>query len=332
MTYEHLDLFSGLGGFAIAARCAGFNTVAFCESDHRCRTFLKNRYGLPVEPDIRALDGTRYAGIALLTGGPPCQPASRAGKQGGAKDDRWLWSEALRVLGEAKPDSVLFENPPGILDVGIDGILSQMGRFGYETQCFDIPACAVDSPQLRHRIWIVGFLDDASRRRSKLSQREGGCATGTDETNLANASRDGERGIREEAGTDRERVRQSHQPDVGDMADTERQRHQRAESERQGITELCRTGDDTSPWQNSLWVPCADNKLRRAPDDSFHLVNGLHRSILGALGNSIVPQVAAVILKAVKANLLRYSSCQIFSDNSNLEFGRKIFRIAVPIH
>lgn len=97
----HLDLFTGLGGFAIAAQAAGFRTVAMCESEPRCQRFLTRTWGIPVIHDVHELDGRQYRGITLLTGGPPCQPASRAGKQGGAGDDRWLWPEALRVLAES---------------------------------------------------------------------------------------------------------------------------------------------------------------------------------------------------------------------------------------
>jgi site-specific DNA-cytosine methylase len=184
----------------------------------------------------------------------------------------------------------------------------------------------VDSPQLRHRIWIVGFL--------------------------AHSSRYTQRGIREAAGTDRERARQPLQQDDGGLAYTGRERGGQDESWRRenrraidrrstpldmaDSTEPGREGRDSkrapngrSPeraegeladapeqhwpvagrealergwcaWQNSVWMPCADGKLRRAPDDSFDVVNGLHRSILSALGNSIVPQVAYQILKAIK--------------------------------
>lgn len=335
----HLDIFSGIGGFAIAAREAGFKTVAFCESDSRCRAFLESTWGLPVEPDVRKLDGRKYAGISLLTGGPPCQPASRAGKQGGQGDDRWLWPEALRVLDEARPDCVVFENPSGILDVGIDGILSAMGRSGYEVQCFDIPACAVDSPQLRHRIWIVGFLADADERRKRnelrkstsgqLAQRN---TSASDIDKLADTPRDSERGIRETAGTDGERAGESGQPDSRDMAESQSNGCRETERRTPGITGhnsepvaglvadpeckrrkrrgaesreaesgwTCDSVAGCSAWENAIWVPCADGKLRRAPDDSFDLVDGLHRSLLGALGNSICPQVATKILYACR--------------------------------
>ena len=362
----HLDIFSGIGGFAIAAQWAGFETVGFCESDLRCRTFLEKAWGKPVHPDIRTFDPEPYRGVSLLTGGPPCQPASRAGKQGGEGDDRWLWPEALRVLEEAKPDCVVFENPPGILDVGIDGILSEMGRVGYETQVFDIPACAVDSPQLRHRLWFVGFLADAEsggrnaivrhddarepdiercvqiglpdaegigcgevRPESNTSGRTGACS---DRSHMADIARDSERGIRAEAGADSERVGQPCEPDSGSMADTAEPGREGRDAERapDGCRPQCPQSHDwgdaereceqrralserredwslsgvdrpsTSVWANSVWVPCADGKLRRAPDDSFGLVDGLHRSLLAALGNSICPEVAFQILRAVR--------------------------------
>jgi DNA (cytosine-5)-methyltransferase 1 len=306
---SHLDLFSGLGGFAIAAQWAGFRTVAFCENDERCRSFLGRTWGLPIEPDIRTFDGRKYRGVSLLTGGPPCQPASRAGEQRGEADDRWLWGEALRVLAEAEPDSVVFENPPGILDVGIDGILSEMGRLGYETQVFDIPACAVDSPQLRHRIWIVGFMGQPNEKgRKQRQQRSEGprywnSVEPTTCLNLADAAKPGREGADAECGAD---GRPAERGQI-DVADTEQQEGQRQECSTHGLR--------AEAWSNLVWVSCADGKVRRAPDDSFSLVDGLHRSLLGALGNSIVPQVAFEILTAIKANRTNHERRNQTGDN-----------------
>lgn len=151
----HLDLFSGIGGFALAAQANGVETKVFCENNEDCREFLERTWGLPIVRDVREFGGTRWRGAWLLTAGCPCQPASRAGKQAGADDDRWLWDQALRIVEESQPIWALFENPPGILDVGLDGILSELGRIGYEVQPLSIPACAVNSPQDRERIWIV---------------------------------------------------------------------------------------------------------------------------------------------------------------------------------
>lgn len=313
MPHEHLDIFSGLGGFSLAARWAGFETVAFCESDSRCREFLRKTWGIQVEPDIRKLDGRKYSGIHLLTGGPPCQPASRAGKQGGEKDDRWLWDEALRVLDEAKPDCVVFENPPGILDVGIDGILSRMEGGGYEAQPFDIPACAVDSPQLRHRIWIVGFLADAEKRGLGTNGSAPGQCGHADQRDTSGGMADPTEPGRERRDTERAPDGRGSERAESELAHTERERRERGSAESSAEESRESFGPASRlHWSNSVWVPCADNKLRRAPDDSFDVVDGVfaevsgivgsrpHRSLLGALGNSIVPQVAYEILKAVK--------------------------------
>jgi len=100
----HLDLFSGIGGFALAARWAGFETVGFCDNEPYAQAVLKKHWpNVPIHGDIKALDGTAYRGVTLLTGGFPCQPFSCAGKQRGKDDDRYLWrkcSESYKRQGQ----------------------------------------------------------------------------------------------------------------------------------------------------------------------------------------------------------------------------------------
>jgi len=172
----HIDLFTGLAGFSVAAAVNGVRTVAMCECDEFLAAGLGRAWpGVPVCRDVRKFDGRAYRRAWILTAGTPCQPASRAGEQRGAADDRWLWPETLRVLAESEPAWALFENPPGILDVGLDGILAEMGRLGYEVQPISVPACAVNSPQDRERIWVVGHRVEArlERRGPKLQQGAG---------------------------------------------------------------------------------------------------------------------------------------------------------------
>ncbi len=172
----HLDLFSGIGGFALAAQWAGFRTIGFCEIDGYCQKVLAKNFNANaaserrercgdsrnwrngpenIYPDIFELDGTAFQGVSLITGGFPCQPFSVAGKRGGANDDRAIWPEMFRVIKEARPAWVLGENVPGIIPMELDNVLSDLEGIGYATRAFVIPACAVDARHRRDRVWIV---------------------------------------------------------------------------------------------------------------------------------------------------------------------------------
>ena len=153
---KHLDLFSGIGGFALAAQWAGIETVAFCEiDDFACKVLNKNFPCVPVHRDIRELDGSLYAGIDLITGGYPCQPFSTAGKRKGADDPRHLWPEMFRVIQQARPTWVVCENVAGHISMGLDAVLADMEGIGYAGQAVVIPACAKDAPHERKRVWII---------------------------------------------------------------------------------------------------------------------------------------------------------------------------------
>ena len=162
---KHLDLFSGIGGFALAAQWAGIETVAFCEiDDFACKVLNKNFPGIPVHRDIRELDGSLYAGIDLITGGYPCQPFSVAGKRRGENDERHLWPEMFRIIKQARPRYVVSENVTGHITMGIDSVLDDMEREGYTCWTFVIPATGKGSPQLRYRVWIVAYASESTER------------------------------------------------------------------------------------------------------------------------------------------------------------------------
>lgn len=167
---RHASLFSGIGGFDLAAQWMGWENVFQVEIDDFCQKVLsKNfpntkRYG-----DIKQFDGTEYAGqIDILTGGFPCQPFSIAGQQKGKVDNRYLWPAMLRVIGEVKPRWIVGENVTGIINLALDEVLTSLENQGYHTETYIIPACAVNAPHRRDRVWIVAHSNGWSRQEHEL--------------------------------------------------------------------------------------------------------------------------------------------------------------------
>lgn len=210
---NHIDLFSGIGGFALAAREVWgdeYKNVLFCDNNRFCQEVIKKNFGKDsvIYGDIRDVtadaickrpqeQGTelktsgdrqlsenapnsegkrcgeagqgigrpeeRATRIDLLTGGFPCQPFSHAGKRRGKEDDRYLWPEMLRVIKEFKPRWVVGENVAGIVNMALDQVCLDLEAQGYEVQPVIIPACAVNAPHRRDRVWIVA-LHTASHR------------------------------------------------------------------------------------------------------------------------------------------------------------------------
>jgi DNA (cytosine-5)-methyltransferase 1 len=160
--FTHLSLFSGIGGLDLAAEMAGFETVGQCEwADYPSKILEKHWPDVPRWRDIRTLtkesfyEKTGLRTVDVLSGGFPCQPFSLAGKRTGTDDDRYLWPEMLRVIRELRPTWVIGENVPGIVNMALDEVLSDLENEGYSAQTFIIPACGVDAPHKRERVCIL---------------------------------------------------------------------------------------------------------------------------------------------------------------------------------
>ena len=171
----HLSLFSGIGGLDLAAEMAGIRTVGQCEyADFQTKILEKHWPDVPRWRDIRTLTGegfyekTGLRTVDIVSGGFPCQPFSVAGKRKGKDDDRYLWPEMLRVIHEIKPTWVIGENVPGIVNLALDTVLSDLENEGYEVQPFIIPACGVDAPHKRNRVCILAY----SVNRSSALRRD----------------------------------------------------------------------------------------------------------------------------------------------------------------
>jgi DNA (cytosine-5)-methyltransferase 1 len=162
-----LDLFSGIGGFALGLERAGMETVAFCEYDEKARLVLNKHWpDVPMYNDVRTLAGEQLekdgiTDIGLICGGYPCQPFSTAGKRQGEADDRHLWPEFFRLIKEIRPTWIIAENVAGHINMGLEDVLADLESEGYQCQTFLIPACAVDAQHRRDRVWIIAHSDSS---------------------------------------------------------------------------------------------------------------------------------------------------------------------------
>lgn len=166
-----LDLFSGIGGISLAADWAEIETVAFCEIEPFCQKVLKKHWpDVPIIADVKDvtkqslidLDVIDHGGtrtIDIVCAGYPCQPFSVAGKREGEGDDRHLWPEVIRIIEELRPRWFVGENVAGHITMGLDQVLSDLGRANYTCQSFLIPAAAVGTPHRRDRVFIVGYTE-----------------------------------------------------------------------------------------------------------------------------------------------------------------------------
>jgi DNA (cytosine-5)-methyltransferase 1 len=184
----HISLFSGIGGFDLAAEWAGWTNIVSCEINPFGRRHLEyywpNAYHhtdihtLTIEKineELTKRHGEQWrTDDIVLSGGFPCQPYSLAGKRLGKEDERHLWPEMLRVIREIKPTWIVGENVFGLVNwsdgLVFDEVQTDLETQGYEVQSYVLPACAADAPHRRDRVWIVAH---ATGNKS-IRNRQGG--------------------------------------------------------------------------------------------------------------------------------------------------------------
>lgn len=272
---KSLDLFSGIGGFALGFHWAGIETAAFCEiEDYPVKVLNKNFPGVPVHRDIRELDGKEYKGIDIVTGGFPCQPHSLAGKRLASEDSRDLWGEMFRVICEARPKWIVAENVPGLLSSEsgryFGRVLRDLAQAGYCVQWFCIPASALGAWHKRERIWIVANSMCIGRDRRPKEQGNHEAEDGTGNAHQLEGSSSPSRNV--------------------SNTDSQRLQAQRFASRLQ--QKLTMFGSNCEPRKSENWA---------AEPGVGRVVNGLsnraHR--IKGLGNAVVPQIPYLIGKAI---------------------------------
>jgi DNA (cytosine-5)-methyltransferase 1 len=170
----HGSLFSGIGGFDLAAEWSGFTNLFNCEWEEFPREVLKHHFPNAEQfGDIKEFNATAYSRrLDILSGGFPCQPFSVAGKRKGSEDERHLWPQMLRVIGECQPRWVVGENVRGLVNwsegLVFETCCSDLEALGYSVQSFIIPACATGAPHRRDRVWIVAHNHNGDGQKERL--------------------------------------------------------------------------------------------------------------------------------------------------------------------
>jgi len=209
---NHLDLFSGIGGFSYAAQQIwkdDHNIIAFVEKDKYCQRVLKKHWpNIPIIDDIKGFNYEKFTNVSntensddktskntegwsqmqsgrgscrsgtakidLLTGGFPCQPFSVAGRKKGKKDDRYLWPNMFKIIQETKPTWIIGENVPGIINMGLETTVFDLEEEGYEVEVLVLPAIGVSALHKRNRVWIIANTDNSGSGTSEYgNKREG---------------------------------------------------------------------------------------------------------------------------------------------------------------
>ena len=160
---RHGSLFSGIGGFDLAAEWMGWENVFHCEINEFCKKVLKYYWPDSISyDDIKTADFSIHRGqIDILTGGFPCQPYSAAGKRLGKADDRHLWPYMLGAIRQIQPKWIVGENVLGIVSwndgMVFDEVQADLEAEGYEVQPYVLPAASINAPHKRDRVWFVAY-------------------------------------------------------------------------------------------------------------------------------------------------------------------------------
>lgn len=177
----HLSLFSGIGGLDLAAEWAGFQTIGQCEfAEFQTKVLEKHWANVPRWKDAREFTGKSFyertgaEEVTVISGGFPCQPHSLAGKRMASADERDLWPEYRRIIGEVRPKWVVAENVRGLLSSEdgrfFRGILRDLSELGYDAGWCTYPACWVGAVHRRERVFTVAHANSGGRRGRGISE------------------------------------------------------------------------------------------------------------------------------------------------------------------
>ena len=281
----HGSLFSGIGGFDLAAHWMGWDNIFHCEWNEFGQKVLKHHFPTSKSyNDITKTDFSIHRGeIDILTGGFPCQPYSSAGQRLGKADERHLFPEMLRAIKEIKPRWIIGENVRGLVSwnggMVFNEVCDDLESEGYEVQSFLIPAAGVNAPHQRQRIWFVAYSNDKGRsaRFREVQSKNGEVSEWNNNAEFSHTNLN-------YVITNSKSVRQEYALENGKL---ERGRFRKSDE---------RNFWDSFPSQSPL---CGGNDGLPKELDNITFPKWRNESIK-AYGNAIVPQVAFQIFKTIE--------------------------------
>jgi DNA (cytosine-5)-methyltransferase 1 len=325
-TLTHGSLFSGIGGFDLAAEWMGWENKFHCEWNEFGQRVLKYYWpNAELFKDITKSDFKKYYGtIDVISGGFPCQPYSAAGKRLGKEDERHLWPEMLRVIREVAPRYVVGENVRGLTNwnggMVFDEVCTDLENLGYQVAPFIIPASSVNAPHQRERVWFIahnnrpGFQTTGTKQQTAgIEQRRKLFGYASDADGLRLNQRDGQH----EKHPSKTRIHALNDVNENDdgrnASDTMRERLERSKPSRKHDGQQWNRSDQKNgkylyshgtgiqfenfPTQSSI---CGGNDGISRELDGVTFSKWRNESIK-AYGNAVVPQVVFEIFKAIQA-------------------------------
>lgn len=177
---KHASLFTGIGGFDLAAEMVGWENIFHCELIESKRESLKRNFPNTISyTDIKLLDANEYKGaIDIISGGFPCQDISAAqqskklgGAQGIKGERSGLWKEYARIIREIEPSLIIFENSPMLLSRGFEHVLCDLSKLGYDCEWRCFFASDFGYPHFRKRVY--GLAYSRSKRWKSIIKKGG---------------------------------------------------------------------------------------------------------------------------------------------------------------
>jgi len=286
-----ISLFTGYGGLelGLARALGGARTVCMVEREAFAAANLVAQMQAgavapaPIWTDVSTFDGKPWRGrVDILTGGPPCQPFSTAGKRRHTDDERWIWADVARIIGEVRPGVVFLENVPGLRKRGLGVMLRDLAALGYDAEWGSFTASEAGAPHRRTRLFLLAYADREQLRQLCRGRSGQGGASAAQPQHAGAA-------VADASGLGLSKLRETHDDDGGDAP-----RHQP-----DGRDAFPPGPDDAEGWRRWTGAGGPQPGVRGGPHGAPDRVDRVR-----LLGNGVCPDQAALAFRELSSRAI----------------------------